>query len=269
MKYTPEDISAANLNIAGTPAQGVDKVLYISTETAKEVGEFAFTTTGSGEWTPDSVFTVPADSDLVARAEDFLLADSAIVLHVSDGFGVTGTATFAAPSYVKNQTADWQPGISFDVVPDVPGEQFEGALTVWASGGQSGASIKLFILPAESSWVKLGCVEDFNPKVGSEPAVPVPCGRKGSAYVVRGRSEPNNVTVNSKYFSVADDLMRFNNRRCAIRMDLKKQNVAIIERQVCDGLQLMVNPEFPDNEIARQVAEGIFENWFGFPAPSV
>lgn len=269
MKYTPPLVATGDLVIARNPTLGAEKKLYASDEPAEEVGEFAFVATGSGTWTPDPVTVLPtAGSDLQLVVDEQLSAGGVVTLWV-DGTdaadqAMTGSGTFAPPRYVQNQKPSFQHGMAVDVQA---AGKFKTVTNVRCGAtGNRQSRVKVYKLPTE--WALVGCVDSVEPQVGIRPAVSIPCGAKGTAFVVAGRSQESTIAVRAKHFSVADGLNRFAGRNCSIKLDVVKSGAIHVETHVFGNCVLAVNPNFPDgDEVVADAANGSFQVYAGFPAP--
>lgn len=269
MRLTPAAVPASDYAVARKPSIGAEKRVYLSEEATEELGELEWVATGSGTWTPDTVTQIPATgADLTLVVEGQLLSNAATTVYVEgtdpSNNPITGSGTFGPPGYVENKTFGFQHGAAVDVVAGAKFKTVTG-LRVGA-GGFIRSRVKLMKMP--DNWVFMGCVDSVEPSVGTRPPVQIPCGFKGSAFVVAGRSEPNNLTIRAKHFSVVDGLNRYAGRNCTVRLDMLKSGYVLTERHVFGNAVLGVTPNFPDgNDEVADAATGLFEHYAGFFAP--
>lgn len=268
MFYTPDTIAVADVPIARKHSVGGEKRLYVSGDSAAEIGELLWAADGSGVFTADSINTLPTTgADLQVKVVGELLSAADVVITVTgtdqNSAALTGTATYTAPSWVGNKTKDFSEGTAVDVVPGVAGKKFKTITGITVTGGKKWGKVKLFTLP--ENWTYIDCVESVDPSVGTTPAHPIADGLDGAADVTRGRSEPSSVRVTAKNRSTLDGLMRFAGRNCCLRLEVWKQGKVLTERHVYSNCIMSVDPSFPDgSEESKQSAGGMMEDAFFF-----
>lgn len=264
MLYKPADIAATDRPIAFRPSLGGEWELYLSTQAAVLVGELRYTAAATATYYPESGVDLTADpADLQLVVAPILKSSAAAVIRVvgtdaSDAV-ITGTGTFAPPSYALNQSFDFGVGAAVDVV--VPGAaKFKTVTSVSAvSYGNAGSRIRLFRLPNSTSWARVGCLDSFEPTIGAPKAISVPCGMDASAFVIPGRGDVSSVTIKTKHFNLADGLSRFNGFPVCVRADRLASLLHLTERYVLGNAVLSANTSIGSgNDEASDTATGEF-----------
>jgi hypothetical protein len=277
MQYTPPTIdtsaNSGDLDVARKHQLGGEKKLFVAAVQCRKMGELELVGDGSGIFTPDPVFTPPtAGADLQVKVKRQLLSGSAAVMTVI-GVGdnnqpLTGTATFAPPSWVINKTFNFGESMAVDVVPAQAGRLFKSITSVSITNAKKGSFLQIFTMPVATDWQYVEKVESVNPNIGTSPGVSIPDRLEGTSEVVRGRSNEKTVSVQALHRSVADGLQRFAGQSCCLRVDVEKAGRLVTERTILANCILQCNPDFPDgSETSKQAAEGMFEEAFMFPAP--
>ena len=270
MLYNPDTIAAADVPIARNKSIGGEKRLWVSKEPCIELGELFLAGDGSGVWTPDAIGAIPAGgSDLACKVVGELDATAASVVTLTgvDQYGnaLTGTATFSPPSYVSNKGFDFAEGAALDLTPATAGKRFVSITTVAITNAKKWSKLKVFALPSDVSWKYINMVEGFSPKIGISPGHPIPDGLDGAAEVVRGRSIVSSVSISTMHSSVADGLLRYGGRYFSVRCELWEKGKKLTERHILGNCILTVDPDLPDGDgEVKQVAEGMFQDYFGF-----
>lgn len=274
MRYNIAALTGTDLVIAQQHSLGFDKKLWVSRDYAVELGVIDVVADGSGVWTADSVNTPSAaGADLQIVVDGELKADSAASVEFNVTFDNdapgTAKATFSPPGFSKNQTFNFQHGIARDLEPQGGGNSTRKIKAILSIASVTNAKrfsgFKVYQLPDSNSYQDLGFIRTFEARIGNFPGVPIPDGRDGTAEVVRGRSEPSSLTIAGVHPSFVDGLNRIAGMEATIRCETWKGRRVLVERQVCTGCILQVNPNAPDgNAEFEDRAEGFMRKWLGF-----
>ena len=90
----------------------------------------------------------------------------------------------------------------------------------------------MYILPDEDEYVLIGCSGDVNFNDKSRAAKGIDCGLKADAYVVRGKTNPGNLSIRSKFRGFADGLARFSGSKVTCMLELKHDDQLLGDRVV-------------------------------------
>lgn len=261
-------LGAADLLLADNPEIGSDSTVHVSYDPVVEVADISQIIPASGTLTPlsgvlDSV--LGNDLQLVCTSPIRSATAVAVTLAVvfADASSGQATATFAIPTYAKNQTAHLPQGLAADFVGAGAGagkkiKQVTSLVSV--VGGENGNRFKVVALPELTSFVDIGCKRSANETLPIPKSLPIPCGKNGSAFTRRGRSDPGMLEVSAMSFGAADGLARLAGHRVTTMVEVRKEGGVLTQRSVYGGW--ICTPQTPrgdgDDEVVAS-AEGNFE----------
>ncbi len=195
----------------------------------------------------------------------------AITLSVvfDDDSSGTATATFAVPSFAKDQSKNLPIGLGVDVIPVGGGNLTKKIKTVNGItafvGGVRGNRFQLLSLLEAAEYYDLGCARTKNETLPVPKSLPIPCGLKGSAFNVAGRSDAGQLELSALHFSYGDGLSRLNGHRGTVMVETYAEDRVLKERTVYAGYR--PNPSTDrgdgDDEVIDK-ATGTFEFFIKF-----
>lgn len=218
---------------------------------------------------------LPDGTDVQVMAATPVLSDVALVITLAckDNTSptpavMTGVATFAPPAWVEDQSFNFQTGYAVDLIPGTDGATFTQLTSLTSvAGGQAGIEFDLFQLPLLTDWIAVGCTSDvtFNDK--SRAARGIDCGLKSDAFVVRGKTNPGNLSIRSKLRGMADGLPRFSGSKVTCMLIGKHDDQLTGDRLVFTQFTPTVSYDFPDGDGESMVnVEGKFVDLLMFVA---
>ena len=212
MLYNLPAITNALRATALKPAQGQDKLLYVSTEAATKVAEMTFPTDNTSAYTVEAnAFLTQAGVDLQAIVKLRWNGSATLVGTVTgtatDGTALTGTFTLTPPTYARNQANSYEESIAVDVIAS-GGKQwavvnnYVALSGVSSTTGLQGSAVELYVLPSSASWGAIGTVEDMTLMLGTRPPHAVPDGataRSSSCPAARSRARSRSAPSTSAW----------------------------------------------------------------------
>lgn len=270
MSWKPEAIALKDRGIAARPTLGQEFEVYASPDEVYEAGMVEVPATDSGILSTEQVGAsilsdAPAEVHAVVAYQLQSAVQVVVTLNVTDEDNTvtTAVATFAPPVWVNNQSFNFPEGFGVPLVVTT-GKKIKSINSLASvTGGKRGGQIRLLMLPALTSFSRVGCTtqNDFSTK--NRPAVPIACGPNGSKYVKQGRSEPGELRVTAKYRSMADDLARLGGMRSTAMVLVRKEGQVLTERLLFGNWVAMVKPNAGDgSDEATMQGEGMYE-YFG------
>jgi hypothetical protein len=168
----------------------------------------------------------------------------------------TASFTFRAPSHVSDQGFNLPQGIALDLIADGGDadkaiRSVDGVASVL--NGDAGNVVEIYTLPDRSTWVELGCVEDFNPQFGSPEGVRIPCRGQAARWTKLGRETDPQITLSSKYQGFAEGANRINGSRCVLINEVRKDDRILSERIVLLDVIPQVGVEKGDGNAVSMV----------------
>jgi hypothetical protein len=266
-------IPADDIPIANAPEIGGESKVKLSYGEIGVVGQLAQTAPGSGTWTvetPAFDFTaLGVDLALVCDTGIKSTVNVVVNLNVTldDDTSGTATATFAVPSYAKDQSSNLPAGLAVDVLPQGAGnadKKIKAILSIASiTGGAKGNRFSLVCLP--SDWFDVGCTKSKNEKLPVAKSLAIACGLKGSAFVKAGRSEPGELELKALNFTYGDGLSRLNGHRGSVLIEVLKAGRVLTERTVYGGYLPTPSTDRGDgDDEVTNSATGNFESFAKF-----
>jgi hypothetical protein len=269
MFYQPQAIvTALDKRVVSKIITGGERVLYASNQLTKRIGELFLAGDGSGVYTPNPIWgsadLTANPSDLQIVSSDGFKSDAAAVFTIvgvgSDSVLLSGTATFAPPSWSKNPNFDFEKGIAFDVTPS-RAFTFKSITSVSVTNAKKGATFRLIAAPSAASWVEIDKIEGVGVSIGTRPGVAIPEKLEESDEITAGRAPAQTLSINGHNRGVADGLQRYAGQFCSLRVDIKSHQKILKETQVYGNAFLSVNPNYGSgSDLSTQAAEGMYED---------
>lgn len=266
-------IPADDLPVANSPEIGGESKVKLSYAEIVSVGGITQTAPGSGTWAAEvPAFDFGADGvDLALVADTGIKSASNIVVDLDVTFddASTGTAraTFAVPSFAKDQSSNLPIGLAVDLIGQGAGNSDKKIKAVTGinaiTGGAKGNKFALVCLP--SAWFDLGCARSKNEQLPVPKSLPIPCGLKGSAFNKAGRSEPGQLELNALNYTYGDGLSRLNGHRGSVLVQVYKDGRVLTEQTVYGGYRPTPSTDRGDgdDEVTNK-ATGNFESFAKF-----
>jgi hypothetical protein len=266
-------IPADDIGIANSPEIGGESKVKLSYSEIGTIGQIVQTAPASGGWTaeiPAFDFTAPG-VDLALVADTGIKSSVNIVVDLNvtfdDDSSGTARATFAVPSFAKDQSANLPIGLAVDIIGQVAGNSDKKIKAVAGissiTGGAKGNKFSVVSLPSE--WFDLGCARSKNEQLPVPKSLPIPCGLKGSAFNKAGRSEPGQLELNALNFTYGDGLNRLNGHRGSVLVQVYKDGRVLTEQTVYGGYRATPSTDRGDgdDEVTNK-ATGNFEAFAKF-----
>ena len=241
MKYNPSATLSTDADITEATFLGGEFAVYLAEKPAIKLGLVQMSSSGNGAtgigniatWTPRPGATINgAAADLVVVAETRLLSGVAcnVTFNVTDDLGAitTATATFTPPARSANQGFNFVRGTALDLtVTSGAARQVASIQGIAAiTGGSRGVIFAVYQLPNFVDYTLVGDTtqKKFNTK--SRKAVGIDSGMEADKYVKLGKTGKGDLTIDSKFGSLADGLARFDGGiTTALLVGLKEQVV--------------------------------------------
>jgi hypothetical protein len=275
MKYTPAAIGQDDLDVAQAPYFGGEFAVYLSDTPAVQVGQIELSASGSGTYTAAVGVTLPTDGvDLQLVATTRLRSpggNCVVVLNVTDENNIarTATATFAPPARAANQTGNFPRGAAVDFTLS-GGTRIKTIVSLASvSNGEANVAFAVYQLPVAADWALVGCTtsKKFNTKARTPKGID--CGMETDAYVKRGKTQPGELSIDSKFGGVYDRLTRFSGSKCTAMLVGVKDGEVTCDRYVFTQYQPVCEVDLPDGdgEAMENAATGKFQEPLFFVAP--
>jgi len=267
-------IPADDLPLANSPEIGGESKVKLSYQSEITiVGQLTQTAPGSGTWAA----AVPAFDygaagvDLALVAETGIKSTVNVVVNLNvtfdDDAPGTARATFAVPSFAKDQSTNLPIGLAVDLIGQGAGNSDKKikAVTGIASitGGAKGNKFSLVNLP--SDWFDLGCARSKNEQLPVPKSLPIACGLNASAFNKAGRSDPGQLELNALNFTYGDGLSRLNGHKGCVLVQVYKDGRALTEQTIYGGYRPTPATDRGDgdDEVTNK-ATGNFESFAKF-----
>jgi hypothetical protein len=272
--YTPSLVGIEELDILHAPYLGGEWEVYFSHTAAIYLGGIEMSGVAVGTYT-DAAATALTGDDVQVVCRTPLLSDSVTVITFStlNNAGtpavMNGVATFEAPAWVADQGHNFPRGYAVDMVPGEPGFNYT-AITALASisGGQKSVEFDLFVLPALTSYVMIGCTNNPDFGLKSRTALGINCGSQTDEYVKRGMTTPGTLSMGASFKGVAAGMSRFAGSKVTAMLLGKKDGQVTGERYVFTGFVPGVSFSMGDGDaVSSETCDGKFEEVLVFSAP--
>jgi hypothetical protein len=273
-KYLPPEVALLDSEIAGDPALALEFKAYVSSELVTRIGDLNIPAADSGVLEMSRVGEAvidaePSDLQLAVRDQLNSAVAPVIVFNVTDEDDdpTTAEADFTPPSWVENDSFDYQAGYAVDLVT-ANGKKIksiDGIASV--TGGARGSKLRIFKLPDRDTFKLVGFCTDRDFSTKSRPAENIPDQADGSASVKRGRSAPGELNLSQKFGTFGDGLSRVSGKRCTVMLELEKDDKVITDRLVFGNYIGAVKPSAGDgSDHATSRMEGSYEHLAVFVA---
>lgn len=222
----PKTIPAAQYPTALKPLLGFEQQLYVSTQSATDLGLLLITGTNSGTYTADVANNVllgtqPQEIMAILDTPSFV-PDQAMIIQIigtdKNNNPLSGVATFAPPAYAQDQGFDIHQRRAAEFIPYqggvvVDGTQFKTITAVnpiQADASYLNAGFKLAGMPPVNSLHKIGTkiTLEFDEKI--QDPVAIQDGKDMGRYVKLGTIPVGALSISTKDPSSADGLRRYN-----------------------------------------------------------
>ena len=277
MKYQPPQVSVNDLDVVQSPFFGGEFGVYLTTVAAIQVGLITFSAADAAVFTPNAAAALPdAGKDLQVTALtsiQSLPTDDQVAVQLNGskagGDSMTGLAVFAPPSWSRVSSPNWGRGISFDLVPSVPDAKFKAITALaGATGGHYGLKLGVYALPEMADYVLLGCTTEIDFNTKSRVAKGIDCRMEADAFVKRGKTQPGELKIGSKFFSMAEGMARFDGLKTTCMLVGVKDGQLMGDRLTFTEYTPTIKPRLPDGDgEAMHDAEGKFVEHLFFVAP--
>ena len=275
MKYLPANIATSDIQIATDPYLGGEFQVLLSDTPSVRLGDITMTSSGNGSYTARAGASIVGDADLQLVAEERLTSgvQCVVTLDVVDDLGAetTATATFAPPARATNQGFNFGRGYAVDLMVASGADRKIAEIAGLASiaGGSRGCKFAVYQLPEMSSYVLVGSTTEKKFNTKSRAAVGIDSGMEADAFIKRGKTKKGELTIDSKFGSMADGLARFDGARCTALLVGMKDEVLTEQNLVFTGYVPSVEVTAPDGdgESMANAATGKFADHLFFVAP--
>jgi len=259
MFYTPATVGQADLDILKSPYLGGMWKVYFSHEPVIHLADLVMTGAAAATLTDDGATALPATptgAHIAVVAVTPILSDASVVITLAckDNTSPTpatmaGVGTFSPPSWVADQSFNFQTGYAVDLVPATVDKTFTEVTSLTSiTGGRAGVEFQLLQLPELADWILVGCTGDINFNDKSRAAKGIDCGLKADAYVVRGKTSPGNISIRSKLRGMADGLARFSGAKVSCMLEAKHDDQVLGDRLVFTQFTPTVTFDLPDGD---------------------
>lgn len=278
MRYTPSTVTQDDLDILKAPYLGGMAQVYFSHTAAVHLAHLDMTNLSDGTLEDDAATALaglPSGTDVQVVASTPILSDVAVVITMltKDNTSPTpvamdGVATFAPPAWVADQTFNFQTGYGVDLIPGTNGATFTELTSLTSvEGGRAGIEFDLYQLPDTAEWIPVACTGDITFNDKSRGARGIDCGLKADAFVVRGKTNPGNLSIRSKLRGVADGLPRFSGSKVTCMIVLRHDDQLLGDRLVFTQFTPTVTYDLPDGDGEAMVnVEGKYVDFLMFVA---
>lgn len=275
-KFVPSSVDVADLGIAQAPFFGGEFAVYLSAKPCYRIGTIDLTAAGTGTYTDDPTTSITAvnasGADLQVMAESDIISPggqfSCWIMGTNASDAVcSGVARFSPPSWVYNQSYDFQQGYAVDV--DAGVNKFKTVTGVaLIQNGAKNMKLKVLMLPALTDFSLVGCSTGSDFTDNARPSKAIPCGMKGNAFTKKGRSEQATLKISSNLISFGDGLGRMSGKRCTAMLVGLKEDAVITDRLVFTEYIPRVSPKIGEGDNTSSVdADGNYTDCAYFIAP--
>jgi|HubBroStandDraft_1064217.scaffolds.fasta_scaffold149574_1 hypothetical protein len=278
----PPALTTAQLTVATKPTAGYEEQLWSSVNQYTNPGNIFLAGLNSGVYNSnnaDAAQLLAVPQELIAVLDVPINSASPIVVTLvgtgSDGSPLTGTATFAPPSFAQTQENVFPQAWGVDVVPNRTGITFASITPGLCSAANAidtvNAYIQIYGLPSFSLNIANNSVAgayrlvsaktklDYNPRVAVPH--PVQVGRDMSKFVKPGEIQRGDCMISQKVQSDGDGLMRLNGVRTTSVVRIIKESTVELARTYLLGLIVTAKKNTGQSvEDVEAVGEGLFEH---------
>lgn len=263
----PAALEANLINVARRPSQGGEYQTWFSREPSLPLGRFTVSGADAGTWAGDSGYAVGLEDDpreLVAQVEIACSPGGAVTLtitgtNVADA-AIVGTAVIEFPDWSGLAQTDFPISYSVDVVPAVAG-LFKTITTVAVDclAAAAGMKIQIFGMPAQDSYLRIGCTEAKTYNSKSRVSRPIACEMDGSAFTAKGRSKPGELSITAKDSGTAG-LGPFDGARVTVKFAVVHDGDVSVRNLYYTGYDVALEATAGDGETeATQMTKGNYE----------
>ena len=274
MKYRPTAISQVDLDIAEAPYLGGEFAVYLSRVPAYKIGTVEMSASGSGLYSDVTATTLPAagaDLQCVATSELSSPGGTCVLT-----FAVTDendaqrslTFTFDTPARANNQDHSFARGVAVDGVLS-GGTKVKSITSLTSiSNGNRNVTFALYQLPEAADYVLVGCTTEKKFAMRGRKPVGIDCGMESDAFVKRGKSGKGELSIDSKFGTMADKLARFDGSKTTAMLVGVKDGVVTCDRLVFTQYVPGVEVSLPDGEgeAMENAASGKYVELLSFTA---
>jgi hypothetical protein len=274
MQYQPVAAVVQQLDTIQEPYFGGEFGVYLTTVAALQIGIIFFNSAGNVTYTPNIAASLPAagnDLQLVAESPNQALpTDPQVVIALTGtaatGGALTGSATFAQPSWAQVQGPQFSVGAALDV--SAGGTKWGSVASVAATGGSYGLTIGVWSLPQQTDYQFIGCTTEIDFNTKSRVAKGVDCRMVTDAFVKAGKSQPGELRIGTKMFSMKENMAPFNGLNVTAMLVGVKDGLIIGDRLMFVQYHPTIKPKLPDGDGEAMLdAEGKFVDHGFFVAP--
>jgi len=228
----------------------LESVISYNMGLIKDVGKFVCSAPGSGTFTPDADYSLPASGEnLVVRANQNINSETDI------GITITGTgsdnAALVGNAVIKAQVAEGQ---SYQVVPNRDGIKFKTISSVVISNGILGDGFDICVLPDSANDEVIAFDQGLTINPGKEIKPIYDKYNLDHNKRIRG---DRTMSLSGFYTNNYTGLARINNREVTLRQDFKDDGGnSITEVVYVDKVRLGVTREAPSADDGECTVKG-------------
>jgi hypothetical protein len=276
MLYEPSSLVSEDLAISAAAYLGGEFAVYMSHVRATQIGEIALPASNQGTYTAVAGATIKSGgSDLQMVALKPIRSDIALAIVLAgldnsvSPTSMNGTATFTPPGRADNQTFNFARHFAKDLVPASTGKKFSSiASLVSVAGGDANLKLGLYQLPEAADYTLIMATTDVNFNTKGRKAVGVDAGMEADFWIKRGKTQPGELTINSKMQSFSEGMARFDGDKGTCMLVGIKDGELTGDRLVFTDFVCALAPKLPDGEgEAMFEASGKYKEGLFFIAP--
>ena len=258
MKYVPSSIAQADLDVSQAPYFGGEFAVYLSRVASYRVGVVDTTSSGTGT-AANATYTATAGITLPVAGADLQLAlttelRSAVPLVVvfaclnETSVVTTVTFTFATPARVSDLSSNFPRGYAVDGVVAIGSKVKSITSLTGVTGGDRNQRFTLYQLPEATDYVLVGSSTEKSFNTKSRKPVGIDQGMESDAFVKRGKTGKGECTIDSKFGTMVDRLIRFDGTKTTCMMVGIKEGQVTNDRLVFTQFVPGVTVDLPDGE---------------------
>jgi hypothetical protein len=284
MKYLPSAIVDQELDIARAAYFGGEFAVYMSQRQAILLGEVALTAAGEGTWTPNAGASIPATgADLAIVPITPINSEDAVEISLTGHDTTAATplvviahAKFSPPARAGNQSFNFARGFAQDMEQKHTGvgtpTGLFGALdatqTPTIVGGGANQKFRVYILPEATDYELIQATTEIDFNTKDRPAKGIDAGMESDFWVKRGKAQPGELTIGSKFRSFTDGMARYSGQKCTCMLVGLKEGQSLVDRLVFTQWVGAIKPKLPEGDgEATQESAGKFVDHLFFIAP--
>lgn len=278
MLYRPSSVADTDLDIARAAYFGGEFAVYMTQTPAINLGQIDLTAAGAGTFTANPGAAIKAagsDLQVVPITPVLSAAEVVLILAGTDNSSApqNGTASFDIPSRAGNQTHNLARGYAVDVVAGGKFKTLTGLAVASSSvtpvtGGGANQSFRVYQLPelVDYELVEASMEIDFNTK--DRVAKGIDSRMESDFWVKRGKAQPGELTIGSKFRSFVEGMARYSGQKCTVMLVGLKEGQVTTDRLVFTQYVETVKPKLPEGDgEATMEATGKFVDHLFFIAP--